>query len=69
MVDYLLPEHVELPHVLDLRGGHYETFSLLELFPRSTPSWLKVMGGGVGWWWPMGFYCQPKSQLDLDFNF
>ena len=44
VADYLLPEHVELPHVLDLavhlvqlttwmgRGGHTETFSLLELF-------------------------------------
>ena len=66
MVDNLLPERVELPHVLDLavhlvqlttwmgRGGHTETFSLFELFPWSTPSWLKVIGGGgvvvVGWW-------------------
>ena len=45
MVDNLLPEHVELPRVLDLavhlvqlmtwmgRGGHSETFSLSELFP------------------------------------
>ena len=45
MVDNLLPDHVGLPHVLDLavhlvqlmtwmgRGVHYETFSLLELFP------------------------------------
>ena len=45
MVDNLLPEHVELPHVLDLdvhlvqlttwigRGGHTETFSLSALFP------------------------------------
>ena len=58
MVDNLLPDHVGLPHVLDLavhlvqlmtwmgRGGHYETFSLLELIPKSTPSWLKVVGGG-----------------------
>ena len=45
MVDNLLPDHVELPLVLDLavhlvqlmtwmgRRGHTETFSLLELFP------------------------------------
>ena len=45
MVDILLPEHVELPRVLDLavhlvqlvtwmdRGGHTETFSFSELFP------------------------------------
>ena len=44
MVDNLLPEHVELPQVLDLivhlvqlttwmgRGGHTETFSFSELF-------------------------------------
>ena len=44
-VDNLLPEHVELPHVLDLavhlvqlttwmgRGVHTETFSLSVLFP------------------------------------
>ena len=44
MVENLLPDHVGLPHVLDLavhlvqlmtwmgRGGHFETFSLLELF-------------------------------------
>ena len=63
MVDNLLHEHVALPHVLDLavhlvqlttwmgRGGHTETFSLLELFPWGSPSWLKVVGGGggVGW--------------------
>ena len=49
MVDNLLPEHVELPHVLDLavhlvqlttcmgRGGHTETFSLSALWshPKS----------------------------------
>ena len=47
MVDNLLPDHVELPLVLDLavylgqlmtwmgRGGHTETFSLLEVFPRA----------------------------------
>ena len=47
-------------HVLDLavhlvqlmpwmaRGGHSETFSLLEHLPYSTPSWLKVRGW-VGW--------------------
>ena len=47
MVDNLLPGHVELLHVLDLAvhlvqlttwmgsGGHTETFSLLELFPRA----------------------------------
>ena len=59
MVDNLLPEHVELPHVLDLAvllvqlttwigmGGHTEIFFLSALFPQSTPSWLKVCGGGV----------------------
>ena len=60
MVDNLLPEHVELLHVLDLavhlvqlttwmgRGGHTETFSFSALFPYSTPSWLKVIGGWGG---------------------
>ena len=60
MVDKLLPDHEGLPHVLDLavhllrlttwmgREGHTETFSLSALFPQSTPSWSKVMGGWVG---------------------
>ena len=30
------------------RGGPTETFSFLELFPYSTPSWLKVISG-VDW--------------------
>ena len=62
MVDNLLPDLVGLPHILDLavhlvqlitwigRRGHTETFSLFGLFTWSTPSWLKVMGWGVGWW-------------------
>ena len=61
VVDNPLSDHVGLPHVLDLavhlvqlmtwmgRGSQTETFSLLELFPYSALSWLKVMGGwGVG---------------------
>ena len=59
MVDNLLPEHVELPHVLDLavhlvqlttwmgRGGHTETFSLFELWGLGWGcGWCGVWGGG-----------------------
>ena len=54
MVDNLLPEHVELPHVLDLAvylihlttwmvwGGHTETFSLEHSFMAKSYGW----GGG-----------------------
>ena len=61
MVDNLLPEHVELPHVLDLavhlvqlttwmgRGGHTETFSLLE-----------PLGGGLGGGGPCDFSVTPS---------
>ena len=84
MVDNLLPEHVELPHVLDLavllvqlttwmgRGGYTETF-----FPFSTISlehsfMVKSYGwGGVG----HGVVAhvivvspQSQSELDLDFG-
>ena len=31
------------------QGGHSEPLLLLALFNLSTPSCLKVMGGGVGW--------------------
>ena len=69
LIDKLLLEHVGLPQVLDLavhlvnffgwmsQGGHSEPLLLLALFYQSTPSCLKVMGGGVGWGggWPMGF--------------
>ena len=85
MVDNLLPEHVELPHVLGLavhlvqlntlmsRGGHTETFSFSELFPQSTPSWLKVMGGwGVGWGGgggPCDYSVTPESKFLFLFFF
>ena len=63
LIDKLLLEHVELPHILDLavhlviflgwmsQGGHSEPLLLLALFYQSTPSCLKVMGGAG--WWPM----------------
>ena len=83
MVDNLLPDHVGLLHVLDLavhlvqlmtwmgRGGHYETFSLLELFPQSTPSLLKVCGGW-GRWVGVGGpcdYCVTPVPIGLGFRF
>ena len=76
MVVKILPEHVELPHVLDpavhlvqlttwmVRGGHTETFPLSTHFPQSTPSWLKVIGGVVA----HVIIVSPQSQLDLDFE-
>ena len=60
LTDKLLHEHVGLPHVLDLavhlvnffgwmsQGGHSEQLLFFALFYQSTPSCLKVMGGGVG---------------------
>ena len=57
MVDNLHPDHVELPHVLDLavhlvqlmtwmgRGGHTETFSLEHSFMVKSYQW----GGWGGW--------------------
>ena len=53
-----LTDHVGLSHGLDLavhlvhpdwmgRGDHSETFPLLALFPETTPTCLKVMGGLV----------------------
>ena len=60
VVKDLLLDHVGLPHVLDLAvhlvhlsawrglGGHPETFSLLGLSPKSTPSWLKVLDLDLG---------------------
>ena len=59
--DKLLLEHVGLPHVLVLavhlvnffswvsQGGHSEQPIFSALFYQSTPSCLKVGGGGVGW--------------------
>ena len=59
MIDKLLLEHVGLPHVLDLavhlvnffgwmsQEGYFEPLLLLALFYQSTPSCLKVGGGGV----------------------
>ena len=59
MIDKLLLEHVGLPHVLVLavhlvnffnwisQGGHSEQLLFFALFYQSTPSCLKVMGGGV----------------------
>ena len=62
MIDKLLLEHVGLPHVLVLavhlvnffswvsQGGHSEQLLFSALFYQSTPSCLKVIGGGgVGW--------------------
>ncbi len=37
-------------------GDHPETFLPKALFCKSTPSWLKVMGGWW-WWWPVRLYC------------
>ena len=62
MIDRLLLEPVGLPPVLDLavylvnffgwssQGGHSEQLLFFALFYQSTPSCLKVRGGG---WWPM----------------
>ena len=59
MIDKLLLKHVGLPHVLVLavhlvnffswvsQGGHSEQLLFFALFYQSTPSCLKVMGGGV----------------------
>ena len=60
MIDKLLLEHVGLPHVLVLavhlvnffswvsQGGHSEQLLFFALFSWSTPSCLKVRGGGGG---------------------
>ena len=60
MIDKLLLKHVGLPHVLVLaihlvnffswvsQGGHSEQLLFFALSYQSTPSCLKVMGGG-GW--------------------
>ena len=62
MIDKLLLEHVGLIHVLVLavhlvnffswvsQGGHPEQLLLLAFFYQSTPSCLKVRGGGVVGW-------------------
>ena len=58
--DKLLLEHVGLTHILDLavhlvnffgsmsQGGHSEQLLFFALFYQSTPSWVKVVGGGGG---------------------
>ncbi len=38
------------------RGDHPETFLLKALCCQITASWLKVRGGGGGWW-PRALYC------------
>ena len=77
MIDKLLPEHVGLPLVLVLavhlvnffgwmsQEGHSEQLLLFALFYQSTPSCLKVMGGGVGG--PCN-YCVSPSPFALDFG-
>ena len=59
LIDKLLLKHVGLPHVLVLavhlvnffgwmsQGGHSEQLLFFALFYQSTPSCLKVVGGGV----------------------
>ena len=79
MIDKVLLEHVRLPHLLDLavhlvnffgrmsQGGHSEPLLQLALFYQSTPSCLKVMGGG-GWvGGPCDFSVSP-SPFGLDFG-
>ena len=79
LIDKLLLEHVGLPHVLDLavhrvnffgcmsQGSHSEPLLLLALFNQSTPSCLKVRGGGGGVGGPCD-YCVSPSPFDLDFG-
>ena len=47
------------------QGGHSEPILLLALFYQSIPSWLKVIGGGVGG--PCDFSVSP-SPFGLDFG-
>ena len=77
MIDKLLLEHVGLHHVLVLavhlvnffsrvsQGGHSEQLLFFALFYQSTPSCLKVRGGGVGG--PCDFSVSP-SPFGLDFG-
>ena len=70
--DNLLLAHEGLPQVLVLtvhlvnilvwmgKGNHSETFLLLVLFCWSTPSWLKVIGGGVGVGGPCDYCVSPS---------
>ena len=72
MVDNLLPDHVELPHVLDLavhlvqlmtwmgRGGHTETFSLSAHGIMETPQSPWFWGLGI---WGLGDWGQGLSIL------
>ena len=82
LIDKLLPGHVGLPHVLVLavhlvnffswvrQGGHSEQLLFFALYYQSTPSCLKVMGGGVD---GVGGVCGPcdssvsPSPFGLDF--
>ncbi len=64
MVDNLLPEHVELPHVLDLavhlvQLTTWGTFSLEHSFMVKSYRW--------GGWVAHVIIVSPQSQLDLDF--
>ena len=77
VLDNLLLDHVGLPHVLVLtvhlvnffgwmsQGGHSEQLLFFALFYQSTPSCLKVVGGGVDG--PCD-YCVSPSSFGLDFG-
>ena len=78
--DWLL-DHVGLPHVLVLvvhlvnllvwmgKVNHSETFLILAFFCWSTPSWLKVVGGVVGWDGGPCDYCVGPSPNNCFFGF
>ena len=77
MIDKLLLEHVGLPLVLDLavhlvnffgwsQGGHSEQLLFFAHFYQSTPSCLKVVGGGVvGWGGGPCDYCVSPSPAQI----
>ena len=51
------------------QGGHSEQLLFFALFSWSTPSCLKVMGGGVvGWGGGLCDYCVSPSPFGLDFG-
>ena len=75
LTNRFLLEHAGLPHGLDLtvhlvnffgwmsQGGHSEPLLLFALFYQSTPSCLKVRGGGVvGWGGGPCDYCVSPVQ-------